>query len=66
MMLRVDVDNVAATVELDGEAWTPELLETILRMCGEEVVRTAVALGVTINGDTGSDGDDSGEAGAPA
>lgn len=55
MILRVEVDSVAAMLELDGEAWTPELIETILRMCGEEVVRTARALGAAIEG---CDGDD--------
>lgn len=55
MILRVEVDNVAAMLELDGEAWTPELIETILRMCGEEVVRTALTLGAALEG---CDGDD--------
>jgi hypothetical protein len=59
-MLRVDVDHVAATVELDGEAWTPELIETILRMCGEEVVRTTIALGVAAENGEADDGDEAG------
>lgn len=45
MILRIDIDNVAAMIELEGEPWTPELLQTLLRICGDEVVRTAIALG---------------------
>lgn len=58
-MVRVEVDNVAATLELD-EAWTPELVETFLRMCGQEVVRTGMALGMELGEDAEDDGTSSG------
>jgi|GraSoiStandDraft_51_1057287.scaffolds.fasta_scaffold165570_2 hypothetical protein len=59
-MLRVEVDNVAATLELDSEAWTPELVETFLRMCGDEVVRTGMALGMEISDEAEDDDTSSG------
>lgn len=44
MILRVDVDSIAAMIELDGEPWTPELLQTLLRILGDEVIRSSIAL----------------------
>lgn len=50
-MVRLEVDNVASMVELDDAPWTPELVQTLLRMCGDEVVRTVTAIGVAMTSD---------------
>jgi hypothetical protein len=41
--LQVEVDQIVANITFDG-AWTPELLATLLRHCGDEVVRVCQAL----------------------
>lgn len=46
MKVRVEVDSVGAGFDLDGAAWTPELLETLLRMCADEVMRICQTLGL--------------------
>lgn len=60
MKLRVEVDRVVASVTLDS-AWTPELLGTLLRHCGDEVIRVCESLALESEGEEaaeGLDGDD--------
>lgn len=46
MNVRVEVEGVGARLDLEGAAWTPELVETLLRMCADEVVRVCQTLGL--------------------
>lgn len=46
MIIRVEVEGIGARLDLEGASWTPELLETALRMCGDEVVRVCQTLGI--------------------
>lgn len=46
MIIRVEVEGIGARLDLEGASWTPELLETALRMCGDEVVRVCQSLGI--------------------
>lgn len=45
MILRVEADDLAATIELENESWTFDMLSTLFRICGDEVIRTAIGLG---------------------
>ncbi len=38
MKITVSIDGVRACVTIDG-AWTPELIATVLRTCGDEALR---------------------------
>lgn len=58
MNVRVEVESVGARMDLDGDAWTPELLQTLLRMCGDEVIRICQTLG--FDADMVTDEDESG------
>lgn len=44
MKLRVAVDHISASINIDS-AWTPELIDTLLRTCGDEVLRVCNSLG---------------------
>ena len=46
MKVRVSVDAVRAVITLDNN-WTPELLGTLMRQCGDEVLRVCHCLGLS-------------------
>lgn len=54
MNLRVEIDSICCAVDLDDAAWTPELIATLLRQCGNEAVRIVENIGLP--GDRDDDG----------
>lgn len=58
MMVRVAVEGIESALDLEDASWTPELVATFLRMCGDEVVRVCEHVGV-VNGR--GDDDEGGE-----
>ena len=44
MIMRVEVDNVNVAIDTDGAPWTPELVATLLRQCGDEALRVFDAI----------------------
>lgn len=51
MIVRVAVEGIESTLDLDDASWTPELIQTFLRMCGDEVMRVCEGIGVKIGED---------------
>lgn len=59
MILRVEIDSISAALDLEGSAWTPELVGTFLRHLGDEALRLVLSLQKVDLAGIGSPGDES-------